>query len=545
MADDYALLNDETRAMLREEFKKLREPVIVEIHTRKGHRDTYNEFSISLLNELSALTDKLQVSVYDIADSPRSAEQGIEASPTILVAPDRYRIRFTGAPAGEEGRTLLMAVFMASTGEGRLAPESVEKLKALTESRQLRVFVSPSCPYCPPQAAQAIGAAVAHPGRISVEIVEIQQNRDLAERYGISSVPQTYVGETPVGMGFQPQDVFIESVIKAALVTEIRSEEPGETDERDLVIVGGGPAGLTAAIYGVRAGLSAIVLERANVGGQVAITPTVENYPGFSKIAGRALVEMMYNQAREYCPVLEGEGVTEISRADDGRFKVRTSRRTVLAGAVLIAAGADHRKLGIPSEDVFQGKGVSYCATCDGFFYKDGGRVLVVGGGNSAVTDAIYLKGLNADVTLVHRRDTLRAQEHLRKRVEEMKIPVLYETEIEEVLGGQAVTGARLKNRRTGEVKTVETSGVFVAIGYDPVNNLARAMGCDLDEDGYVVVDDGYRTSVPGVYAAGDLTGGLKQIVTAVSQGATAAMTAFEDLKSPYWTTLGGDRAKT
>jgi thioredoxin reductase (NADPH) len=305
--------------------------------------------------------------------------------------------------------------------------------------------------------------------------------------------------------------------------------------EKDLLIIGAGPAGLTAAIYAARSGIKAAVIEKANMGGQVALTPVVENYPGFTKIAGKTLMDMMAQQAVQYADIREGEEVLEVKKSD-GTFDVKTNKAHYTSNAILIATGAESKKLGVPGEKEFQGRGVSYCAVCDGFFFKDGKKVMVVGGGNTAATEALYLKNIGVDVTLVHRRDRLRAEQFLQKSLQDNGIPVVWNSVVKEILGDKFVTGISLENTGDKSTRTVPLDGVFIAIGYVPNNELAIKLGVEVDEEeGYIKVDKGQRTSVKGIYAAGDITGGVKQIVTAVGQAAVAALSIFEDLSHPYW----------
>lgn len=179
---------------------------------------------------------------------------------------------------------------------------------------------------------------------------------------------------------------------------------------------------------------------------------------------------------------------------------------------------------------------MSYCAECDGYLFKDGKKVIVVGGGNTALTFALYLHSLGADVTVVHRRDQFRAEMRLQEGLKSAGIPVLWNSEVIEIMGDRVVKAVKIKNNIDGSVKEIPVDGVFIAIGYEPNNRVANLLGLKLDEQGYIVVDGQMRTSMPYVYAAGDITGGVKQIVVAVSQGSMAALSAFEDLKSPYWT---------
>lgn len=535
MQKEKPLFTEKAKKHLQQDLLQMKEPVTLVLFTGGNENRPFNEYSKRLLNELSSLTDKIAVSVEDIG-GPKAKEQGITSTPTILIAPEKYKITLRGAPAGEEARVFLMAVLMASTGKTILSAASIERLAALAEVRTIRVFVSPTCPYCPLQTGLAIAAAIEKPDLIAAEIVEIYENRDLAIQFNALSVPQTFVNDRLVGSGLQSEEAFIEEVLTVA-PAQVRRSGDTSLRERDLLIIGAGPAGLTGAIYAERSGLKTVVLEKANIGGQVAITPVVENYPGFSTIGGKALMDMMALQALEYADIHEGEEVTGIQSTDKG-FEVTTDRAAYLVKAVLITSGAESRKLGIPGELELQGRGVSYCAACDGFFFRDGRKVLVAGGGNTAVTEALYLKNLGADVTIVHRRGELRAEQFLQQELKKNAIPVLFNTELRSISGDKRISGAVLENTLDHTVRELPVEGVFIAIGYTPANQLAIKLGAEVDEEGYIRVDNRQRTSVSHVYAAGDITGGIKQIVTAVSQGAVAATTIFEDLSNPYWKTV-------
>lgn len=296
----------------------------------------------------------------------------------------------------------------------------------------------------------------------------------------------------------------------------------------DLLIIGGGPAGLSAAIYGARAGLDSVVLERGIPGGQIATVDSIENYPGFPEgVSGAELGEKMRLQAERLGARFHAADVD--TRDLDLASRPKTAGG-LTARAVIVATGARPRKLGIPGEDTFGGRGVSYCATCDGAFFR-GRRVAVIGGGDSAITEALYLSKLAAKVVVVHRRDTFRAApslvERLRDRpnieVKWSRVPVAIE-------GGGKVECLVLREAGGKAEERLETDGVFVYVGMDPVTDFVRGK-VDLDQQGYVVTDEALRTRVPLVYAAGDVRAkGLRQVVTAVADGALAATTAERDL---------------
>jgi thioredoxin reductase (NADPH) len=269
----------------------------------------------------------------------------------------------------------------------------------------------------------------------------------------------------------------------------------------------------------------------------VAITPVVENYPAYMRIGGKSLVDLISQQAAQYCELHVGEQVTEITKdRQDGRIKLKTNHAIYVTKGLVVATGVGNRALQAAGAQKFYGRGVSYCATCDGYFFKDGKKVIVVGGGNTAVTDALYLHNLGAKVTLVHWRDTLRAEAKLQESFKQSEIPALWDSEVKEISGDKIVKALKIEDKKTGRITEMPVDGVFVGIGYVPKNEIAKQLGLELDEQGYIKTDlTTMRTSLPNVYAAGDITGAPKQIVVAVSQGSIAAMTAFEDLTGPAW----------
>ena len=536
MAEHEELIPDDVKKVISETFlNQMKDPVPIEVFTLAGINDKFNDAAVSLFKSLAGLSDKLKVSFHTIDDA-QAQKRGVTRSPSVLIAPDKYRIRYTGAPLGEEGRSLLVAIMMASSGMTVLSEPAVKKLGELRDKRDIQVFVSPTCPYGPQQVLAAISAAVLRPDLVSADAIEIYENHDLAESLGSLSVPQTYINSIFTGAGLQPEPMFVETLLTLKEPLVASTQISGEPVKKDLVIVGGGPAGLTAAIYATRAGLDCIVIEKSNLGGQVAITPVVENYPGFMRIGGKSLVDLIAQQAAQYSEVHVGEYVTEANRdSQDGLIHLKTNHALYLAKALLIATGVSSRALGAEGAQRFYGRGVSYCATCDGYFFKDGKKVIVVGGGNTAVTDALYLHNLGAKVTLVHWRDALRAEARLQESLKQTGIPVLWNSEVKEIHGDKIVRSVKIEDKKAGTAVGMTVDGVFIAIGYIPNNDIAKQLGVDLDDMGYIKTDLAtMRTSMPNVYAAGDITGSPKQIVVAVAQGSTAAMTAFEDIQARF-----------
>ncbi len=299
---------------------------------------------------------------------------------------------------------------------------------------------------------------------------------------------------------------------------------------RDVIILGGGPAGLAAAIYAGRAGLDTVLLEKGQLGGQIAQTSEVENYPGFPElISGPELVERMVNQAKKFGAEVE---LDEVLSVDSSHFQansellVKGYEADYRTRAIIVASGANPKKLGIPGEDRFWGRGVSTCATCDGFFYRDR-QVVVAGGGDAAVEEGLFLTKFASQVTLVHRRDQLRANRVAQERaMANPKMRFVWNSEVTEVLGSDTVTGVRLRNRVSGELSELAADGFFVFIGHEPNTGYLGDL-VQLDAHGYVAVHDQVRTSHPAVFSAGDVSDPVyRQLATSTGSGAQAAMIA-------------------
>lgn len=298
----------------------------------------------------------------------------------------------------------------------------------------------------------------------------------------------------------------------------------------DVIIIGGGPAGYTAALYTSRAGLSTLVIEKLYAGGQMTQTGQIDNYPGFpEQIDGFTLGMNMQLGAQRFGVETVNEEVLSV-QLEGGEKTVETSEKVYTAKAVIIATGAGHKHLGIPKEEELTGRGVAYCASCDGMFYK-GKTVAVVGGGNSAAADALVLSRIAKKVYLIHRRDQLRATKvYHNPLMNAENIEFCWNSTVEEFLHEDKLTGVRLKNTVSGEDKILELDGLFVSIGRSPNTELFKQQ-LELDDDGYIIADESTRTSIPGVFAVGDVrTKAVRQIVTAAADGAVAAHYAEEYL---------------
>ncbi len=297
----------------------------------------------------------------------------------------------------------------------------------------------------------------------------------------------------------------------------------------DVVVIGAGPGGMTAALYAARANLSVAMLDRGIYGGQMNNTDDIENYPGFTTIKGPELGEKMY-QGSVKAGVNFVYGDVQNVTVDDQQMKhIQTDSDELVASAVIIATGSNNRKLGVPGEEKFSGKGVSYCAVCDGSFFK-GKNVTVVGGGDSAISEGLYLANVTDGVNVIHRRDQLRAQKVLQNRAfDNDKIDFTWNTSVTEILGDENhVTGVKIHNNQVGDDTTLDTDGVFVYVGNFPNSQIFNNLNIT-DQAGWIITNDQMETTIPGIYAIGDVRQKqLRQITTAVGDGGIAGQNAFE-----------------
>lgn len=300
----------------------------------------------------------------------------------------------------------------------------------------------------------------------------------------------------------------------------------------DVVIIGAGPAGMTAALYASRANLNVVMIERGAPGGQMNNTAEVENYPGFDSILGPDLANKMYENAERFGAKNAYGIVKEIK--DQGDYKeVITDDEVYQTKTVIVATGCDHRKLGVPGEDEYAGRGVSYCAVCDGAFFRNK-KLVVVGGGDSAVEEAIYLTRFAKEVVIIHRRDELRAQQIIQERAfANEKISFIWDTVVEEITGNEMVVqSVKTRNVKTDEVKEEAADGVFIYVGLDPLTEPFQTSGI-LNEEGWVVTDNNMQTKIPGVFAVGDAREKeLRQITTAVGEGSIAGQGVYNYIES-------------
>jgi len=304
----------------------------------------------------------------------------------------------------------------------------------------------------------------------------------------------------------------------------------------ELVIIGAGAAGLAAGIYGARSGLKTLIIEEKMAGGTTSDAPVVENYPGFPRIGGGELAEKMTVHCKKVgVTIHEIETVTGLDFEGERKI-VKTSRAAYEAKAIIVATGSHYREIGVTGEKKFRGRGVSYCGVCDGPLFR-GKRVLVIGGGNSAATTTLYLSGIAAEVIVAHRRSAFRAEEALVKDIASKKnVQVFWNTEVLEIKGAKLVNKVVLLDNKVGATKEITVDAVFVQVGEAPNSQIAKDASIQVNDKGYIKTDVFQRTSIAGVYAAGDVTNHpVKQVGTAVGQGITAALEAYSYIRQPYY----------
>lgn len=305
-----------------------------------------------------------------------------------------------------------------------------------------------------------------------------------------------------------------------------------EKKVEDVIIIGAGPAGLAAALYAARSDLNPLVFTGTDLGGQVSLTYSIENYPGFPEgLSGTELADLFKRNAERFGARIEFDSVTEVDLSKRP-YTIKTYSDEFKTKTLIIAIGASPDKLGIPGEDEFRGKGVSYCATCDGWFFKDK-KVAVVGGGDSALEEGIFLTRYASSVTIVHRRDELRAGAILQERAKKNgKINFLWNTIVTEIKGKDGVEKLSLENTQNGNKSEMDVDGLFIFIGHSPNSSMFKGQ-LEIDDEGYVQIDDHYRTNLPGVFAAGEIHDSVyRQVVTSAGMGAAAAIEARKFLEN-------------
>jgi len=300
----------------------------------------------------------------------------------------------------------------------------------------------------------------------------------------------------------------------------------------DVIIIGGGPAGICAGIYCARRELKTLIIEKTAIGGTMLLSEDIDNYPGFGQSTGKKIAKVMEEHARRLGVEFLIDGVVEMNLKEPVKT-ITTRDKNLKCKAVILCMGASPRNLGVPGEEEFRSHGVSYCATCDAPFFK-GRTVAVFGGGSGAVSEALYLSKIAKKVMIVHRRDSFRAEEVDVKKMEAAGVEKIMNSQVKEIKGEKVVKSFVVETLK-GK-KEIPVDGIFIDIGYVPNSDIAKLSGVKLDDGGYILADKNKATTVAGVFAAGDITGAIAQIATAVGEGCIAALSAYEYVQKPYWT---------
>ena len=498
-----------------------------------------------LLEELASLSNKLELKVYDfVLNGDEVSNYRIDKIPaTAVIGTKDYGIRFYGLTAGYEFKSLIEAIMMISTGQSGLNPELETLVREIGEEVHLQVFVTLTCPYCPKIVRIAHQFAFTN-DHIRADMVESAEFPYLTQRYNISGVPKTIINETSSFSGALSEAAAYLEILKAlnpereSRLEEATREVQGfrsmkkaeENHQYEVIIIGGGPAAMSAAIYSARKGLDVALISK-KMGGQITYTASVENYLGLPDISGAHMAELFRNHMENY-PIAEyiGTNVVQVKKDDDHFAVITEGDHHFKALSVIYCAGEEYSRLGVPREELFIGKGIGFCATCDAPLYR-GKRVAVVGGGDSAFTAVRDLTGFASEIHLVHRRNEFKADEALVREVTQAGNVILHTPMIvDSFLGEDRLTGLRLKSVDDEETLDLQVDGVFLEVGLTPNNDPLKGLAM-LNERGEVHVDRDQSTNVEGLFAAGDVTDvEEKQISIAVGQGALAALTSYRYL---------------
>ncbi len=498
-----------------------------------------------LLKELDSLSDKFKLEIYDfVLNRDKARKYKIDKIPaTVVVGKKDYGIRFYGLTVGYEFTSLLEAIVMVSTEESGLEPQFEILVSNINEPVHIQVMVTLTCPYCQQMVHVANQFALVN-DNIQADMVEASQFPQLVQRYDVTGVPKTIINEVHSFEGALPAEAVYLEMLKAVNpeeynrikqmireaqgIRKVKRAEEGQ--EYEVVIVGGGPAAMSAAIYASRKGL-AVALITNKLGGQITYTASIENYLGLPKISGTDMTELFRNHLEEYL-IAEalGTNVVEVETDDRGFIVSTDDDRRFRARSVIYCAGKEYRRLGVPGEERFIGRGISFCAMCDAPLYRSK-QVAVVGGGNSAFTAARDLLNFASEINLIHRREEFKADAKLIREVRNASnvvfhVPML----VRGFLGKDRLTGVRLESIDGKDRYDLKIDGVFLEIGLTP-NSSALKNLIQLNEWGEVPINRDQSTTIQGLFAAGDVTDVReKQISIAVGQGALAALSTYRYL---------------
>ncbi len=535
---EQSLLNEKTKKELKTILASLKEPVTILYFTQESACPMCREQQ-RILTELAGMSEQLKLVEYDfIINAEKVLEFNIDKIPATVVMGKRdYGIRFYGITAGYEFSSLLETILMISQGHSGVPLELEQLIKTIDEPVHLQVMTTLTCPYCPRAVLTCHQMAYLN-DNIRSDMIEMTEFPMLVQRYNVSGVPVTIINEVNRFEGALPPEAFYLEILKAVkpeeyqkleeLIRESKGERnvsPAEEEHTyEVVIVGGGPAAMSAALYAARKDMDVLVVAKS-LGGQITYTAEVDNYLGLPDTGGKDMATQFRYHMERY-PLAEhvGHFVNEVTK-NQGIFNIMTDDGKVFKGNSLIyCAGKEYRRLGVPGEERFIGKGIAFCATCDAPLYR-GRNVAVIGGGNSAFTAVRDLTSFASQVYLIHRRESFTADAALVKEVRQAKnLKIYMETVVREVLGADKLSGIRIMSMDGKERLDLPVDGVFLEIGLspntEPVKNLLTLTG-----SGEIPVKKDNSTELEGFFAAGDATDvEEKQISIAVGDGAKAAL---------------------
>jgi len=537
------IIEDSAAADIKKVLEALPSPVRLVLFTSKG--DHASDVQRKILHEMGALSSNIVLEEHDLVIAPDEAiGYGVEMVPCTIVRAERdYGIRFYGTTSGMEFPTLLEDILMVSFQKTELDPQLEEMVRDIGSPVRIQVMVTLTCPYCPRMVRLAHQFAFLN-DKIRGEMVDASQFQALAQLYDVQGVPHTVINESIHLQGSMEAGPFYLQVLKAvdpeqyheieeALREAQGKRKVGRSEEGhvyDVAIIGAGPAGMSAAIYAVRKGLDVLLVAK-KMGGQVTYTSEVDNYLGLPGQDGESMTATFRDHMESYHLAEEiGTDVISINAIKDGFESVLEGGKRFQSKAVIYCAGKEYRRLNLPNEAKFLGRGVRFCATCDAPLYRDR-KVAVVGGGNTALTAARDLMRLAKEVHIEHRREVFRADQVLQETVLASKNVVVHApVTVKEYLGEERLTGLRLEPVGGGGTEDVMVEGVFLGIGLDPNSSPVRGL-VRLNELGEVLTAKDQTTDLPGFFVAGDVSDvPEKQISVAVGQGALAAISAYRYL---------------
>ncbi len=540
------LIDAQARAELKSLFASLVGPVNITFFTQSNPTQACVE-QRRLLEELASMSGKISLKVLDLLnDQTQAATRGVDKIPATLVdGAGELGIRFYGLTGGYEFSSLVDAILMASTGESSLDERLKKLITGITKPVHIEVMTTLTCPYCPKMVHVANQFALVN-DKIRSDMIESSEYPQLVQRYGVSGVPKTIINETHSFEGAIQAEAFFLELLKAVEPEQYRRLDEtireaqglrrvGRAEEGhsyEVLVVGGGPAGMNAALYASRKGLE-VALVTKNLGGQITYTGSVENYLGLGEAPGVDVIDffMRHLEAHRIAEVT-GVEVIRVEAMDRGFRVITLEGRRYEGRALIYCAGKEYKRLEVPGEAQFLGRGIGFCATCDAPLFT-GRRVAVVGGGNSAFTAVRDLLRFASEVHLIHRGGEFRADEQLVREVTSAKNLTLHRNaNVRAFLGNEKLTGVRVGTLNGESLEDLLVDGVFLEIGMTPNSDPLRGL-VELNERGEIQVKPNMSTAFPGLFAAGDVTDYKdKQIAIAVGQGAQAALSAYEYLYS-------------